>query len=227
MATKKTPVAWTFSELLALYADFLIVSVHTILHERNVYPRESFSLARKYNYPVRQSRHPQVCDWIRKSISACMEYLKKGDVAKISVVILSLSNVPLERFVFDVTSFPKVPIRDHDLEIENLILSTEDIEEQFRTCVMKLNYVSSTLGKLPDDCSFTITIELTEDATAPVEHDSPWVPADDQPIGSNEQSSSNRVGIPPKIKPLRNVLMGPLSFDIWIEESKAKEKLTQ
>lgn len=67
---------WTFSELLSIYAEFLVVCTHTILYERGLYPEDSFALARKYNFPVRQSRHPAVCEWVRNAISACVEHMR-------------------------------------------------------------------------------------------------------------------------------------------------------
>ncbi|KAK9238116.1 DNA-binding protein [Lipomyces kononenkoae] len=222
MSTAKAQLpSWTFAEVLSAFADFLIVSIHTILYEREIYPHETFMLARKYNFPVRQSRHPQVCDWVRNAIGACMDQMRRGDVSKVSVVILSSIDIPLERFVFDVTSFPKVALREQHNEMKNVTLNMTDMEEQYRTCIMKLSHTSSILGKLPPECTFTITIELNDDAKAPVGHDSPWVPAD---------SVTQTPGVPlrsgaPRVRPLRNALMGPLSFDIWVEESKAKDKV--
>ncbi|KAJ8098312.1 DNA-binding protein [Lipomyces tetrasporus] len=222
MSTSKAQLpSWTFAQLLSAYSDFLIVSIHTILYEREIYPHETFMLARKYNFPVRQSRHPQVCDWVRNAIGACMDQMRKGNVCKVSVVILSSIDIPLERFVFDVTSFPKVSLREQDVEMKNLTFNMTDMEEQFRTCIMKLSHVSSVLGKLPPECTFTVTIELNEEANAPVGHDSPWVPADD----TTSKPGTPLKSVPPKVRPLRNVLMGPLSFDIWVEESKAKDKV--
>ncbi|KAK9345550.1 DNA-binding protein [Lipomyces starkeyi] len=222
MSTSKEQLpSWTFAEVLSAFADFLIVSIHTILYEREIYPHETFMLARKYNFPVRQSRHPQVCDWVRNAIGACMDQMRRGDVSKISVVILSSIDIPLERFVFDMTSFPKVSERDQHVEMKNLNFNMTEMEEQYRTCIMKLSHTSSILGKLPADCTFTITIELNDDAKPPVGHDSPWVPAD----GITPKLGVPLKSVPPKVRPLRNVLMGPLSFDIWVEESKTKEKV--
>ncbi|KAK7206400.1 DNA-binding protein [Myxozyma melibiosi] len=240
-----TPVLprWTYSELLSIYAEFLVVSVHTILFERRIYPAESFFLARKYNYPVRQSRHPEVCEWVRNAVSACVEQMRTGEVSRISVVLISVSNVPLERVVFDVSGFPKIPLRDQDRDLKNIELKRPDMDEQFRVCIMKLSTMSPMLGTLPTDCTFTITIELNDDAEAPTGPTSKWVPAESQPqerdplpevtaasddgniaVNGNVKTPP-RNGMLPKFNPLRHIYMGPLSFDVWVEESKAKEKL--
>ncbi|KAK9452032.1 DNA-binding protein [Limtongia smithiae] len=218
MSRSSPSTTWSFSELLSAYADFLIVTIHTILYEREIYPKESFMLARKYSYPVRQCRHPEVCEWIRNAISACIEQLRSGGVAKISVVILSALSVPLERVVFDVISFPRISSQDHDSEEKiNLVLS--DVEEQFRACVVKLTYVSSTLEKLPEGCTYTVAIELVDDADAPNSTDSLWEPAASQSLELVNRNVLQDEPTVPAVRPLRNIQMGPVTFDIWIEQA--------
>lgn len=68
-----------FQAVVSTFSDFLTVAIHTILYERNIYPRASFLSARKYNYPVRQNRHPKVCQWIQDAVAAVeAELLKVG-----------------------------------------------------------------------------------------------------------------------------------------------------
>ena len=66
----EAPVLDTYQAVVLAYSDFLTVAIHTILYERDIYPRTSFLKARKYNYPVRQSRHPKVCKWIQDAVAA-------------------------------------------------------------------------------------------------------------------------------------------------------------
>ena len=66
----KSAVLDTYHALVSAFTEFLTVAVHTILYERDIYPRESFINARKYNYPVRQNRHPKVCAWIQDAVAA-------------------------------------------------------------------------------------------------------------------------------------------------------------
>lgn len=71
------PILDTYHAVVLAFSDFLTVSIHTILYERDIYPRTSFLKARKYNYPVRQSRHPKVCQWIQDAVAAVeVEMLK-------------------------------------------------------------------------------------------------------------------------------------------------------
>ena len=66
-----------YQAVVTTFSEFLIVAIHTILYERNIYPQTSFLKARKYNYPVRQSRHPKVCKWIQDAVAAVeVEMLK-------------------------------------------------------------------------------------------------------------------------------------------------------
>ena len=72
-----TPVLNTYYAVVLAFSDFLTVAIHTILYERDIYPRESFMSARKYNYAVKQSRHPKVCKWIQDAVAAVqVEMLK-------------------------------------------------------------------------------------------------------------------------------------------------------
>ena len=73
----EAPVLNTYQAVVSAYVDFLTVAIHTILYERNIYPQTSFIKARKYNYPVKQNRHPKVCKWIQDAVAAVeVEMLK-------------------------------------------------------------------------------------------------------------------------------------------------------
>jgi len=72
------PSPTTLADLLSAFSSFLTISIHSILYHRSLYPRTTFLTARAYNYPVHQSRHPLVCQWINDAISAVEEQLLKG-----------------------------------------------------------------------------------------------------------------------------------------------------
>ena len=85
---REVPVIDTYHAVVLAYSDFLTVAIHTILYERNIYPPQSFIKARKYNYPVRQSRHPQVCTWIKDAVAAVeVEMLKVGWVFECTLIL--------------------------------------------------------------------------------------------------------------------------------------------
>lgn len=66
-----------YLSLVNSFTDFLTVATHTILYERGIYPRESFMSARKYNYAVKQNRHPAVCKFVDDAIAAVRTELLK------------------------------------------------------------------------------------------------------------------------------------------------------
>ena len=83
----EAPVLDTYQAVVSAYCDFLTVAIHTILYERNIYPLHSFIKARKYNFPVRQNRHPKVCQWIQDAVAAVeIEMLKVGQWRRVMSV---------------------------------------------------------------------------------------------------------------------------------------------
>ncbi|KAK6497684.1 hypothetical protein TWF481_012088 [Arthrobotrys musiformis] len=165
----------TYANLITSFTDLLLVSIHTILYEREIYPSKLFIAARKYNHPTRQARHPLVCQWIQEAVDACAEELMKSTVDLIAVNIISSTNKPLERFVFDVSQFPVVAaadvhspfvITDEDGN-ERAVDSLVDLEEQMRALITKLSYSTAKLGRLPKDCTFSVSMELKKEAMAP------------------------------------------------------------
>ncbi len=182
MAAERRPksVLNNYQSLLTTFSDFLVVSIHTILYERGIYPASTFISARKYNFPVRQNRHPKVCQWILDAVAAVESEMLKGTVSKVAVVLYSPDAQVLERFMFDVSSFPSVPANesltpfeevgsaeDNDSE-SNTKESLVDVEEQLRATVRNLAYCGSKLGPLPEGCTYTVAVELKEDADPPI-----------------------------------------------------------
>eukprot|EP00961_Rhodomonas_salina_P073691 990379-Rhodomonas_salina.1 len=56
-------------DVSAVFCEFLEAATHTLLYIRNVYPPEIFDRRRKYNVPVRQSRHKELNDYISGAIA--------------------------------------------------------------------------------------------------------------------------------------------------------------
>ena len=174
----------TYRALITHFTDFLTVAIHTILYERGIYPRSSFLSARKYNFAVRQSRHPKVCEWINDAVNAVETELLKSTVERAVVVLYTKDLKPRERYVFDVSRFPTVGPGDLDTQLDRRggdgeqvpVLPNVDMEEQFRATMSKLSNCGSELKALPDGCTFTVAIELKSEGMAPVSHPQPWMP---------------------------------------------------
>ncbi|KAI9667510.1 MAG: hypothetical protein M1821_000326 [Bathelium mastoideum] len=190
----------TFAGLVATFVEFLTVAIHTILYERAIYPAETFLSARKYQYAVRQNRHPRVCGWIQDAVSAVEAELLKGTVARVALVIFSASSQPLERFLFDLSNFPEVPPDELNTPFERATVQESsrqpagdetalvsndlvpdlsvNLEEQFRATMARLSTCGSHLGQLPPDCTYTVVIENKHNAPPPIGRPQPWIPVE-------------------------------------------------
>lgn len=233
----------TYAALVSNFGDFLTVAIHTILYERHIYPLPTFITAKKWNYPVRQSRHPKVCKWINDAVAAVQEELLKGTVERVAVVIYSQYSQPLERFMFDLSKFPVVEKREWHTPIERLPPSgapqqpkitpkqaSINLEEQFRAVMAKLTICDTMLKPIPSACTFTVAIELKDTADPPIGHPQPWIPVQpslqrDVPRFDSEdndiKSGSDLGGV--STTPIRSVDAGEMVFEMWIEEGAGKE----
>ncbi|KAL0261104.1 hypothetical protein SLS55_004800 [Diplodia seriata] len=189
----RPPTPQTLAALIAAFTSFLTVSVHTILHQRSLYPPSSFLTARAYNYPVRQSRHPAVCAWVADAVAAVEAELLRNAVARVALVVYSSGLKPLERYVWDVSRFPVVARpQDRETVITRAAAAAAvaaaapagegagnvDLEEQFRAALAKLTVCGDVLAPLPPGCTFTLAVELKDevDVDPPVGHPQPWIP---------------------------------------------------
>jgi mitotic spindle assembly checkpoint protein MAD2B len=234
----------TFRTLITSFTDFLTVAIHTILYERQIYPQTSFLSARRYNLPVRQSRHPKVCRWINDAVTAVEQELLKGSVDRIVVMIFDQKNIPHERYVFDVSQFPAVPDSALDMPVnqqagkedgededeadeeaqeeDGTFLPLVDMQEQFRATLKKLSGCSAKLRTLPAGCTFTVAIELKEEGAAPVSHPQPWMPVEARKDGeAGEDGKIGKQNV--RTKPVRSVAAGDMAFETWIEQTNVED----
>jgi mitotic spindle assembly checkpoint protein MAD2B len=209
----------TYRTLVQAFTEFLTVAIHTILYERDIYPQTSFVSARKYNFAVRQNRHPKVCEWINDAVTSVETELLKGGVDRVAVVIYTKDLKPRERFMFDVSRFPAVPAAEIDTPLgrsgdDSPVLPTVDMEEQFRATMSRLANCSSSLKELPPACSFTVAIELKDEGKAPISHPQPWIPVQRQTAQDGEDSANQKTAVP-----LCAVAAGDMMFELWAEEA--------
>ncbi|KAL8781859.1 MAG: hypothetical protein Q9213_005800 [Squamulea squamosa] len=230
----EAPVLDNYHAVVSAFSDFLTVAIHTILYERNIYPRTSFMAARKFNCPVRQSRHPKVCKWIQDAVAAVEVEMLKCTLSSISLVIHAPppSSAPLERFLFSTTAFPSVPSSEVLTPFTNNPPPATDLPEQFRATMSRLSTLSSALRPLPPDCSFTLVTELRDDADIhpPLGPDTPWVAAeprlqkqrkrDDSEVRPGTTKGKDLGGV--RTTPVRNIESGAFVMEMWVEEGRAK-----
>ncbi|OTB06263.1 hypothetical protein M426DRAFT_319004 [Hypoxylon sp. CI-4A] len=230
------------TQILNSFTQFLTICIHNILYYRSIYPQQTFLTSRAYNLPVHQSRHPKVCSWIRDAVDAVKAQLVLGAVERIAVVIYDGKANVMERWMFDVAGFPAwqgfKEIRgmrmDEDEDLAEGVANAEsneakvnwaNVDEQFRATIRKLSYAGEKMAPLPEGCTFTVAVELREEGEAPIGHPQPWIPTQ-----SNLQTRSKDRPIPgrdvggAKTTPIRAVEAGPLFFECWVEEGKAKDQ---
>jgi mitotic spindle assembly checkpoint protein MAD2B len=93
-------------------------------------------------------------------------------------VILSCLDIPLEKFVWDVSSLPVIPIGDIDspysihyvkvnFRIQNAVIHKQALEDSLRAAMIRTAYSDANLSPLPEECTFTLTIEMRDDSIRP------------------------------------------------------------
>jgi mitotic spindle assembly checkpoint protein MAD2B len=258
MATSTLPTAIeshlnTYADLAASFTIFFRVFLHQVLFLRLVYPRTTFLPVRVYNYPVQQSRHPKVCEYINDVAVAVEKEILKGIVAAVTVIIFSIqTNQPMERYVLNLSEFPKVPVEETQTVFEgrekqtigsnSAMPSPVDLDAQFRASLARLASSCERLTPLSknDEFGFTVCIEVREDAQAPVgitKDEQAWIVAEPRLVNQQSSSLSSLVSDirdksqkpqeqdpDKKVKtvPIRRVEAGELRLELWVEESRQK-----
>ncbi|RYP18708.1 hypothetical protein DL767_009782 [Monosporascus sp. MG133] len=150
----------------------------------------------------------------------------------------------MERWMFDVASFPawtgfkegKLPRREDDEggggRVEGAAggagggeskVNWSNVHEELRASIRRLAHASEKMASLPEGCTFTIAVELREEGEVPIGHPQPWIPTQSnlQPKSKDRSTPGEDIG-GAKTTPLRAVEAGPLFFECWVEEGKAK-----
>ncbi|KAL6799826.1 DNA-binding protein [Trichoderma sp. SZMC 28012] len=239
----------TANPLLSSFTSFLTIAIHSLLYHRTLYPSTSFLATRAYNLPVHQSRHPGLCTWISDAVAAIAAQLRIGSVRRIVLAIHSPpgSSQPTavrERWVFDVHRFPAWgssaetdaptshqqqqqqqedlddPIaEDADDGAAAEKLNWADIHEALRATLQRLAYAAQAAPKLPPGCTFTLALELRDEAEAPIGYPQPWIPSEgplQPPTAEKPHQGESLRGA--ATKPVRSVRADPLFFECWLEQ---------
>ncbi|KAK3307296.1 DNA-binding protein [Chaetomium strumarium] len=116
----------------------------------------------------------------------------------------------------------------HLVADEASTLRWPDLDEQLRGALRRMASTAEGMGPLPvQGCTFTVAVELQDEGRAPIGHPQAWIPSEPnlQPAskGGKEISGEDIGGV--RTRPIRAVEAGPLFFECWVEEGKAKEVL--
>ncbi|KAJ9616165.1 hypothetical protein H2204_014009 [Knufia peltigerae] len=253
----------THKGLVETISSFLTVATHHIIFLRRIYPPISFLSVRAYNYAVRQNRHPAVCAWINDAISAVRDQLEKNTVERVSLCIYECrGHRVLEKWTFDLHSIPSVAKIDRDTPFVDTTttsppettgtdqwpplaegLNVADLEANFRATLARISTAAGKLKPLPQglnapECSFTLAMEVKDDADRPVGMLEPderrWMAAETRPSTATATDTASAAGdrragdaegtssSSAQTHVVRRLETGELRMEVWVEESAAK-----
>ncbi len=127
-------------------------------------------------------------------------------------------------------------------------VNSVDLEEQFRAIFARLSSCSGSLAPLPENCSFTVCIELKDEVgiDPPIGHPQPWIPAqpslqpakkeEREPVGEDATGGGDSVGRETRrgsdlggvrTTPIRSIEAGEFVMEMWIEEGRSKRELQE
>ncbi|KAM0453638.1 hypothetical protein ACHAPV_008972 [Trichoderma viride] len=105
-------------------------------------------------------------------------------------------------------------------------LNWADIHEALRGALQRLAYAAQAAEKLPPGCTFTLALELRDEAEAPIGHPQPWIPSEPNlqpPTKQKPHQGESLKGI--ATKPIRSVRADPLFFECWLEQGSPEPEV--
>eukprot|EP00054_Salpingoeca_dolichothecata_P001613 m.19988 g.19988 ORF g.19988 m.19988 type:complete len:232 (+) comp12360_c0_seq1:88-783(+) len=222
-------------ETAGIIVEFLEIAFHLILYIREVYPAAIFEKRKAYGVPVPMSRNKDLNDYIGEVLTAIQPWLIKGLVHRVALVVLSKSDRPVERFVFEMES-----VTNHD---KARTKTREQITQDLRAFCLKINVCDSCLQSNPPDCTFTILVHTDSSANipdpeeiivpqkkrgrkaasstpsvfnveTPDQNEFPWVPAEEDEI----------VLEAPTVTPLKSADWGNVKIQLLAQEARDKTR---
>ncbi|XP_071439773.1 mitotic spindle assembly checkpoint protein MAD2B [Hetaerina americana] len=149
------------------YTDILIeffeVAIYNILYVRELYPSTSFARRKHYGIPIQVSIHPAVRKYILNILSTAKELMKRNELKKVSINVISSDSQIIERHVLHVARF-KDPIRTDDIYYTRL-------ESSLRSLYLKQSVSLGNLKPLPQGSRFSAHLHTTEMGTSLLEDD--------------------------------------------------------
>jgi len=154
----------------------------------------------------------------------------------------------VEKWVFDVGSWPVIQRSDRFVEFEDpaadkgkgkaveeapadgrdeqknrVRVQMVDIEEQLRATIRKLAYTAEKMPPLPEGCTYTLVVELRDEAEPPIGHPQPWIPSEPgiQKTKNRETGKTARGSALDGAKsiPIRAVESGAFVLETWVEQA--------
>lgn len=183
--------------------EFFEVVVHNLLFIRKLYPETIFEERKKYDTLVYQCIQPQIVEYISGCLAAIKFHGVRNQLKRIFICINTETNL-IEKHIIDVFALNSISNTDKYLV---------DLEQKFRTFLLKLHTRDSYLDDLPPDARFSIRIQVSFSSSVefnqePKFEDFPWIE-----IEETESSIDT-----PDIVPLYSVDSSLLKLQMYIEK---------
>ncbi|XP_065842383.1 mitotic spindle assembly checkpoint protein MAD2B-like isoform X2 [Oscarella lobularis] len=197
---------------LAIFApsvlgEFLEVAIHQILYLRNIYPSGLFKKRQVYQIPVQMSVHPELNQYIVQTVASIKDLYKKDQIERVDVIIRDESGAVIEKFLIST----KLAI---DCTINDTKQWVSELEMSFRSFLLKLNVIGTSLDPLPKDCTFGIEVHTSIESGSNLQtanEDFPWVCTDSPSLVSTENPDK-------VVVPIKSIANDSLKMQIYVEK---------
>ncbi|GKV37041.1 hypothetical protein SLEP1_g45109 [Rubroshorea leprosula] len=156
------------------------------------------------NVVVQKARHPQLQEYIHSAVAGLLPFIQKGLVERVAVIFSNNDNIPVERFVFKLTTN----------QCDGLDVEESGLEFSLRSFLIKLSVSQPLMKVLPCvDCRWEITAYFRSLAQANMGKEADlWIPTN---IKQWQQ--------PPLITPIKSMSTDPLSLQLYLEHPSISE----
>lgn len=187
-----------------LFCDFLTCAIHCILFNRSIYPKGLFERRRMYHVPVMKCRSSIVCDYIDDIINSIKPMLNENKIERFIIEVLDENESPIERIIFEIKRISKTS-------------DETQLEASLRTFLIKLMSIDqhSRIRNSNQQLSWKIKIYTNDLDDDTILINNLWID-----VVNEKKSSDDFV-----IIPLRSQQDDILNFQLFVEESKSKDKL--
>ncbi|KAG5897135.1 hypothetical protein JTB14_025088 [Gonioctena quinquepunctata] len=134
-----------------ILCEFFEVLVHNIVFLRKIYPETIFARKKKYGIPVHQCIHPDVNEYVNQCLQAVRFHSRKNQLTRLFVCFYKNEHI-CERYCFDILKLKNTAEGDSFLV---------ELEQSIRNFILKLHTAQEYLEDLPDDSTFSISLQTT------------------------------------------------------------------
>eukprot|EP00755_Sulcionema_specki_P002029 Sspe_Gene.117927::Locus_110322_Transcript_1_1_Confidence_1.000_Length_623::g.117927::m.117927/K02537/MAD2; mitotic spindle assembly checkpoint protein MAD2 len=141
--------------------EFFGYGINTILYQRGVYPAETFTTVNKYKLQMLVTTDKGLKSYLGNVLQQLSEWLMKGLVQKLVLVISGDNDVVLERWQFDIDT------DDITAGGRGGAKSEDATQREIQAIVKQITASQTFLPLLPEHCTFDLLVYTHTDAEVP------------------------------------------------------------